>query len=62
LSNNNLGGYYFFSNDEPSENPIVNRAIPYEDIESVWTYIYYSYSAKEKKAVAMLTFKDGDVQ
>lgn len=40
-----LSGYFFFTNDETTKNSNLNRAIPYGDIESVWTYIYYSYSS-----------------
>jgi hypothetical protein len=29
-----------------------------EDIEGLWTYVYYSYSADENKAIAFLKFGD----
>jgi len=31
-----------------------------EDIDGLWTYIYYSYSAENKKAVAFILFGDDD--
>jgi hypothetical protein len=33
-----------------------------ENLDGVWTYIYYSYSAEKKKAVAYIKFGDTDIQ
>lgn len=33
-----------------------------EDIEGLWTFVYYSYSADENKAVAFIKYGDGDIQ
>lgn len=47
-------GYYFTTTDKKTSNPNVSANIKYTDIEGVWTYIHYSYSPKEKKAVGFL--------
>jgi hypothetical protein len=38
------GGYYFVTNDETTKNGNIHKPIAYEDIESVWTYLYFSFS------------------
>jgi hypothetical protein len=30
--------------------------VPYGDIEGVWTYVYFSFSAKQKLAVALIKY------
>ncbi|CAD8140693.1 unnamed protein product [Paramecium octaurelia] len=53
-------GYYHFTTcDKKSNNPNVIQNINYpNDIEGVWTYIYYSYSAQENKAIAFIKYGD----
>jgi hypothetical protein len=38
-------GYTFITNDLQTTNPNVVKAIPYGDVEGVWSYIYFSYSS-----------------
>lgn len=40
------GGYTFITLDKKTNNPNMYSAIPYGDIEGVWTYLYFSYSPK----------------
>jgi hypothetical protein len=47
--------------DVPSKNANVNAHINYDDIEAVWTYIYFSYSQENRKAVAFLTYNNEEV-
>lgn len=47
-------GYVFTTLDMASKNPNVNKMINTGDIEGIWTYIYYSYSLRVKKATAFL--------
>jgi hypothetical protein len=44
--------------DKPSNNPNLRTLIPYADIEGVWTFVYFSYSKDEKKAVVFLKYDD----
>lgn len=46
-------GYLFVSNDAKSSNPNVFKALEFGDIEGVWTYVHFSYSPKDKKAVGL---------
>ena len=40
-----------------NENPnVFNPINTPDDIEGIWTYIYYSYSVEAKKAVGFLKF------
>jgi hypothetical protein len=57
------GFYHFTSCDKPSNQPNVIKNVNYpENLDGVWTYIYYSYSAEKKKAVAYIKFGDTDIQ
>lgn len=53
-------GYYHYTTcDEPSKRANVIKNINYPvDIEGVWTYVYYSYSAAEKKAVGFAKYNN----
>ncbi|CAD8123997.1 unnamed protein product [Paramecium sonneborni] len=56
-------GYHFTSLDKASRNPNVNQNIPTGDIEGLWSYVYFSYSGRLKKSVALLKFgASGKVQ
>lgn len=53
------GFYHFTTCDAPKSNPNVAANIDYpSDIDGLWTYVYYSYSAEQKKAVAFIKFGD----
>lgn len=57
------GFYHFTTCDKPSNQPNVIKNVNYPDnLDGVWTYIYYSYSAEKKKAVAYIKFGDSDIQ
>lgn len=47
-------GYTFITMDDKTNNPNIFKAIPYEDIEGVWTYVYFSYSNKLNSAVGFI--------
>ena len=47
------GNYLFATND-------LHKSAPYEDIEGLWTYTYFSYSHKLEKATAFLSFPKED--
>ena len=49
-------GYHFTALDKASRNPNVNQNIPTGDIEGLWSYVYFSYSGRLKKAVGLLKF------
>lgn len=53
---NHDNGYHFTSNDKASKNPNVNKNLPTGDIEGLWTYLYFSYSGRLKKAVGLAKF------
>jgi hypothetical protein len=38
----------------------VHSSIPFEDIEGVWTYVYFSYSAPKRAATAFLKYADSE--
>ena len=42
--------------DDKTKNPNIFKAIPYGDIEAVWTYVYFSYSNKQTSAVGFLKY------
>lgn len=50
------------TNDKKTNNANIHKRIPFGDIEGVWTYIYYSYSAKHKKATAFIKFGNEEVK
>lgn len=50
--------YLFTSSDEPSNNGNVFSSVNFVDIEGVWTYVYFSYSSDEKKAVGFVKYAD----
>ncbi|CAD8058815.1 unnamed protein product [Paramecium sonneborni] len=52
------GSYSFHTLDKPSNNPNLRTIIPYADIEGVWTFVYFSYSQVDKKAVAFIKYDD----
>ncbi len=54
------GGYYFITQDDKSKNNNVFKPIAYDDIEGVWTYIYFSYSSKQNLAVGLIKYGNGD--
>jgi hypothetical protein len=43
-----------------SNNPNVLKSVPFEDIENVWTYFYFSYNHKAKKATAFIKYDGKD--
>jgi len=57
-------GYYHYTTCDSSKNqPNVVQNINYPaDIDGVWTYIYYSYSVEQKKAVGFIKFGEDDVK
>ena len=38
---------------------MVNNNFP-EDIEGLWTYVYYSYSEQAKKAIGLIKYGKGE--
>jgi hypothetical protein len=54
-----LASYLFITTDKPSNNGNVNKQVNFADIEGVWTYMYFSYSADQKRAVAFVKYADG---
>jgi hypothetical protein len=52
-------GYYHFTTFHVSGQPNIIQNVDYGDIEGVWTFIYFSYSAKTKRVVGLIRF-DGD--
>ena len=55
-------GYTFITMDDKTKNPNIFKPIPYEDIEGVWTYVYFSYSGKLNQAVGFIKYGDGEVK
>ncbi|KAM3127221.1 hypothetical protein pb186bvf_020641 [Paramecium bursaria] len=53
-------GFTFITNYVKTTNPKFNKAIPYGDIQGVWTYIYYIYSQIENQGVGFLKYGDKD--
>ena len=53
--------YYFYTYDENTKNLNVNKPITFMDIESEWTYVYYSYSHKMRKVIGFV-YKGNDIQ
>lgn len=51
-------GYYHFTTcDEAKKEPNAVQNVNYPaDIDGLWTFVYYSYSAKEKKAIGFIKF------
>ncbi|CAK86297.1 unnamed protein product (macronuclear) [Paramecium tetraurelia] len=57
------GYYYFATCDEANSNSNIANKVNYpEDFDGIWTYIYYSYSAEQKKAFEFIKFGSGDFQ
>lgn len=54
----NLGSYLFITADQRSGDPNVNKQVPFGDIEGVWTFIYFSYSADQQRSVSFLKYAD----
>lgn len=49
--------YHFFTQDDVTKNVNINGKIEFlPDLEGVWTYLYFSFSRKNQKAVAMLQY------
>lgn len=48
--------------DDKTTNPNVYKPIAYEDIEGVWTYIYFSYSGKTNTATGFIKYGEGEVK
>jgi hypothetical protein len=55
-------GYTFITMDDKSSNPNIFKAIPYGDIEGVWTYVYFSYSNRLRKADGFIRYGNGEIQ
>jgi hypothetical protein len=53
--------YYFYTYDVTTKNPNVNKALSFADIESEWTYVYYSYSHPLRKVIAFV-YKGDDIE
>lgn len=51
-------GYLFITNDQKSKNPNVYQSVAHEDIEGLWTYVYFSYSKQSSKVVGFLKYGD----
>jgi hypothetical protein len=51
----------FATNDINSKDPNVHDAIPFGDIEGVWTFFQFSYTSLTNKAVAMVLYGEGEV-
>lgn len=49
-------GYTFTTNDKASKNPNVNKNLATGDIEGLWSYVYFSYSGRLRKAVGLVKF------
>lgn len=57
------GFYHFTTCDKPGNQPNVIKNIDYpENLDGLWTYVYYSYSVEKKKAVAYIKFGEDDVK
>lgn len=41
---------------ENGDNPNVSKSIKVNDVEGLWTYVYFSYSVEKSSAVAFLQF------
>lgn len=51
------GFYHFTTCDKPKNQANIVQNINYPvDIEGLWTYVYYSYSVKDKKAIAFIQY------
>lgn len=50
--------YHFTTCDEPKNQWNIIQNTNFGDIEGVWTFIYYSYSVQQKRAVGF--FVEGD--
>lgn len=51
--------YHFTTYNSITNEPNVRGDLKFpEDIEGVWTYLYFSYSAKESKGVGFLVFDE----
>lgn len=48
--------YHFTTCDLKSHNWNIIKNIDFGDIEGVWTYVYYSYSAEKEKAVGYVKY------
>lgn len=55
------GYYHFTTNNDANPNVVQNLNFP-EDIEGLWTFLYYSYSLPDTKAVAFVKFGDAAVR
>lgn len=55
-------GYYFITMDDKTSNPNIFKPIAYEDIEGVWTYVYFSYTAKLNLAVGFIKYGTGEIK
>lgn len=54
-------GYYQFATLSLPDSGNINQNLPFVgDIEGIWTYLYFSYSAANKKVVAWLQFGDAE--
>jgi hypothetical protein len=42
--------------DDKTANPNIYKPIAYEDIEGVWTYVYFSYNGKLNQAVGFIKY------
>lgn len=55
-------GYYFITMDDKTNNPNVFKGIPYEDIEGVWSYVYFGYTGKTNTATGFIKYGEGEVK
>lgn len=57
-------GYYHFTTcDEAKKEPNAVQNVNYPaDIDGLWTFVYYSYSAKEKKAIGFIKFGEQEIK
>lgn len=48
--------------DDKTNNPNVFKGIPYEDIEGVWSYVYFGYTGKTNTATGFIKYGEGEVK
>lgn len=52
----NINQYIFATYDFVTNRPNLMQAVRHQDIEGVWTYIYFSYSESHRKAVGFIKY------
>ena len=48
--------------DDKTSNPNIFKPVAMEDIEGVWTYIYFSYTGKTSTATGFIKYGEGEVK